>query len=113
MSEVITGTLRRTRTRKANSNWARDLCDHIAEEAGLKAVRYWPERVYVSGDTLGSAGKPHVRSVPRPKAFDGIPDGARVRFTANVSRWDNGLGGTCSRIKNVEAYVPGDVDGAS
>lgn len=114
MSEIITGTLRRIRTRKASRDWARDMADRLAEEAGLKPVRYWPERVYVEGDTLGSTGKPNVWSVSRPKAFDGIADGARVRFKATVSRWDNGIGGTCSRISGVEV-MPHDVplDGAS
>jgi hypothetical protein len=115
MSEIITGTLRRIRTRKASRDWARDMADRLAEEAGIKPVRYWPERVYVAGDTLGSTGKPSVWSVRgHEDCFDGIPDGTRVRFKATVSRWDNGIGGTCSRISGVEV-MPHDVplDGAS
>jgi hypothetical protein len=109
--ETLTGTLHRSKTRKRSMNWVKDWALMLAEEAGVVATRYYPERVFVSGDVPNTTGRGNmVWSQVSAKPFEGVPDGARVQFRANVKRWDNGnghsLGGTCSRVRDVETLPP-------
>jgi hypothetical protein len=103
---TITGTLQRSKTRRRANNWVDDFALLLAEQAGLVEPRYYKERVYVVSDAMNTNGQEDILRLPNPKAVDGIAHGARVRFTANVRRWDNGnghsLGGDCSRVRNVE-----------
>lgn len=111
---TITGILRRSKQRKSPRNWIAAMARREAEDVGLVTARYYPETGYVEGDTLNTLGRqPNVWSLASLKAFDDLPSGTRVRFTASVERWDNGnghsLGGTCRRVRNVEVLPPVEV----
>ena len=104
--EVITGTLHRSRTRKGPRNWIADYFLMTAEAAGLAEPKYFPERGYISGDTLNTTGKRNnVWSLTSLKPFGDLPSGTRVKFTATVERWDNGMGGKCRRVRDVEVLA--------
>lgn len=112
-AETLTGTLNRSRLRKQSStkNWFADWIRSATEDAGLAKIRYYPETGFVSGDMPNTTGRSGmVWKLASLKAFDGVPNGARVRFTAQVEHWDNGnghsLGGTCRRVRNVECLPP-------
>lgn len=61
--------------------------------------------VYVRGDTTCTDGTPSFWKFANIKSVDGVADGDRVQFTADVDHWDNGnghsLGGTCRRVRDV------------
>jgi hypothetical protein len=104
---TLVGVLYRSKRRKHDRDWWKDLARMTAEGAGLVPTRYEKETGYVSGETLNTTGRGHnVWSLASLKAFDGIASGTRVRFKASVRRWDNGgghsLGGDCSRVRDVE-----------
>lgn len=112
MRETISGVLRRNKTRKGLRNWAADFGRLLAEQAGTVEPRYWPETAYISGDEQqknpGNRGMMWGLCGRWTKALEGVADGSRVTIVATVRRWDNGIGGDCTRIKLV-AHEPAAV----
>lgn len=113
--EVITGTLVRSKTRRAprSRNWIAAALRWAIEDANGTAK--YDEDVYIRGDTLNTTGLRHnVWSLASIKPFGDIASGARVQCTALVRRWDNGnghsLGGTLLRVQDVQV-LPAEPEG--
>lgn len=104
---MLEGVFHRRRVRKRrSSDFLGEFFALELEHAGRLEPRYYAPRCYLTMDRLSPRGCPLIFTFASHKAMAHINDGDRIQLEATVREWDNKLGGTLLRPRNIIVLAP-------